>query len=428
MAPSDYEPGRLRECPDCGLFQRLPRLPPGGAARCPRCHAVQRHRRRNPEGRALAMAATGLLLFTVVAQLPLLNLQLGDRSSVAELTSGPLALEQQGMLPLSVVVIGTTMAAPLARLVAMVWVLVGLRLRRPPAHLYRVFRWVELLRPWSMIEVFLLGLFVAYTKLGDLALVHVDAAAYAMGGLMLAMAAADASLERETVWQTLERAGAIAAPRAFSEGRIWQGIGAGAPNLMGCDCCGFVSAVGPAAGHPHCPRCGASLTRRKVNSFTRTSALLAAAAILYVPANLLPVMTVVQLGQGNPNTILSGVMELAASGMWPLAILVFFASILVPVLKLLGLSGLMISTYRGQRGRLQERTVLYRVVDAVGRWSMIDVFMVSILTALVRWGRIASVTPGVGVLSFCSVVILTMLAAASFDPRLMWDAAERPRA
>ncbi len=437
MPSSDPEYDRLRECPECGLFQRMPALPSGGSARCPRCHAVLRHRRAAPAVPTMAFALTGLMLFAVAANLPLLNLRWAGLNSVANLGSGPLQLDLQGMLPLSLVIVATTIVVPLARLMAVLWVLVGLRAARPPRHLYRVFRWVDRLRPWSMIEVFLLGLFVAYTKLADLATVSLGTAAYALGALMLAMAAADAALDEESVWRSLETAGATAAPLdksvAGSHAPVGQRHGQGHGQahghahgqLIGCDTCGLVSSLVPgrSARRSVCPRCGSVLRERKPNSLGRTAALLLAAAILYIPANLLPVMTVVRLGQGEPNTILSGVRELLASGMWPLAGLVFFASILVPMLKLAGLSLLMLFARHppGRLSPLRRGTLLYRTIEVVGRWSMIDVFMVSILTALVRWDRFASITPGAGVLAFCAVVILTMLASASFDSRLIWD-------
>jgi paraquat-inducible protein A len=134
-------------------------------------------------------------------------------------------------------------------------------------------------------------------------------------------------------------------------------------------------------------------------------------------------MTVISFGSGEPDTILSGVKALFFAGMWPLALLVFFASITVPVLKIVGLALLLLWTQRGSRWRLRDRTVVYRIVEAVGRWSMIDIFMLSILAGLVRLGRIATITPGIGAVSFAAVVIITMFAAAAFDPRLMWDAA-----
>lgn len=182
----------------------------------------------------------------------------------------------------------------------------------------------------------------------------------------------------------------------------------------------------PAHGHARCPRCGAALHRRKPNSLSRTWALTLTAYILYIPANLLPVMTVVISGRGAPDTILSGVKELIEGGMWPLALVVFFASITVPVLKLLVLTYLLISVQRKSHRRPRERTVLYRLTEGIGRWSMIDVFVISILVALVKLGTLATIEAGAGALAFCGVVVVTMFAAMSFDPRLIWDALEQP--
>jgi paraquat-inducible protein A len=153
----------------------------------------------------------------------------------------------------------------------------------------------------------------------------------------------------------------------------------------------------------------------------RSWALLVAAAILFVPANLFPIMTVVYFGQGEPSTIVGGIIELIEEEMIPIAILVLFASIVVPILKLFGLAGLLISVHRHSRWRPRDRTRLYRIIEGVGRWSMIDVFMVAILTALVRLQNIASVEPQIGAVAFAAVVIITMLAAMTFDPRLIWD-------
>ncbi len=144
---------------------------------------------------------------------------------------------------------------------------------------------------------------------------------------------------------------------------------------------------------------------------------------MYRPTSI-PVLTVIQLGAGAPSTIIGGVRELIASRMYPLAALVFFASIAVPLLKLVGLSVMLIATQTGRAGWLRDRTRLYHVVRWIGRWSMIDIFMESLLGALVRFGTIITIEPGIGAVAFCSVVILTIFAAESFDPRLMWDAAE----
>ena len=146
-----------------------------------------------------------------------------------------------------------------------------------------------------------------------------------------------------------------------------------------------------------------------------------ASLILYIPANTYPVLTVIRFGAGQPSTILGGVRELMAAREWPLALLVFFASVAVPVLKLAGLLVLLTTTMAGVRIRRRDRTVLYRVLDAVGRWSMIDVFMESILVALVQFGAVVTIIPGPGAIAFAAGVILTMFAARAFDPRLIWD-------
>lgn len=202
---------------------------------------------------------------------------------------------------------------------------------------------------------------------------------------------------------------------------------AGQASLINCTTCLLVSRVPriPTNSFAKCPRCGAQLSHRKPNSLARTWALIIAAYILYVPANVYPVMTVISFGKGEPDTILSGVQSLLTSGMWPLAVLVFFASIIVPLIKLLGLTYLVVSVQYKSRRRPKQRTMLYRITEAVGRWSMIDIFMISILVALVRLEAIATIEPGAGATSFAAVVVLTMFAAMSFDPRLIWDAKEQ---
>ncbi len=397
----------MRECPECGLFQAVPIMRPGQIAECTRCGALLRRRRRDALGTTLAFSVTGLLLFLVAATTPLLGLRLAGQQRDTTLTSLPGAFENQGIWQLAIVVLATTLLAPLAKLGLTAGVLIGLRMEIAPSTLAAMERWRKRLTPWAMIEVFLLGTFVAYTRLAALAEVQVGVALYALGGLMLAIVATDAWLDEHALWEAIGRRRRTPAPM-------------GAGELIGCDSCGRVSRGAPGA---RCPRCNAPLRIRKPNSVARSWALLVAAAALYIPANLYPVMTVIRFGRGQPSTILGGVQELIEYRMWPLALLVFSASVMVPVLKLLSLAVLLISTQRHATGRLRDRTRLYRIVDVLGRWSMIDVFMLSILVALVQMGLLASVIPGLGGVCFAAVVILTMLAAFSFDPRLMWDAA-----
>ena len=171
----------------------------------------------------------------------------------------------------------------------------------------------------------------------------------------------------------------------------------------------------------HCPRCGADLAWRRQHSVQRTWALVIAAAICYVPANILPVLTTNTLVSSEPDTIMSGVIYLYTSGSWPLALIVLVASVMIPLGKLVALAYLLITVQRGSVANNRERTRLYRIVELIGRWSMLDVFVDTFVVALVQLQPLMSVEPGPGVPFFMAVVVLTMLAAQSFDPRLIWD-------
>lgn len=194
-----------------------------------------------------------------------------------------------------------------------------------------------------------------------------------------------------------------------------------AQDLVGCHTCGLVSRCPQRCSRVRCPRCGAALHRRIPHSLSRSWALLLAALVLYVPANLLPIMHMTSLGQVRSDTILSGAVFLLVHGMWPLALIVFVASILVPLVKMLILAYLLVSVQLGSLARPFDRTRLYRFTEFVGRWSMVDVFVVTLLVALVNLGALARVEAGEGALYFAAVVILTMLSAKAFDPRLIWD-------
>jgi len=192
--------------------------------------------------------------------------------------------------------------------------------------------------------------------------------------------------------------------------------------LMSCHVCGQLAAQPAGGGHAlRCPRCGAPMHMRKPASLSTTWALIAAAVLLYIPANLLPMMVTASLLGSQQDTIMSGVVFLWQSGSWPLAAVVFFASVMVPLLKILALIYLVVSVQRRSRYNLIQRTRLYRLVEFVGRWSMLDIYVITILVALVQFQGLATIQAGPAAVAFGAVVVLTMFAAMSFDPRLIWD-------
>ncbi len=175
------------------------------------------------------------------------------------------------------------------------------------------------------------------------------------------------------------------------------------------------------AAHLRCPRCRARLHERKPHSLLITTALVIASAALYVPANVLPVMITRTFFDDESDTIMSGVLVLLHSGSWPVAVLVFVASIVVPLLKILALAVLLYSAWRPSPGRRMQRSQLFRMVEFIGRWSMLDIYAISLLATLVQISSFASIIVGWGAWAFGAVVVLTLLAAWTFDERLLWD-------
>ena len=192
--------------------------------------------------------------------------------------------------------------------------------------------------------------------------------------------------------------------------------------LVSCEACQLLSRPASPTAPGSCRRCGEKLESRRHASIESTWALVVAAAICYIPANALPVLNTTTLGDTEGDTILGGVAFLYASGSWPLALIVLVASVMIPLGKLAALAYLLLTVQRGSIANSQERTRLYRIVEIIGRWSMLDVFVAAFTVALVQLQPLTSVAPGAGVLFFAAVVVLTMLAAESFDPRLIWDA------
>jgi paraquat-inducible protein A len=195
--------------------------------------------------------------------------------------------------------------------------------------------------------------------------------------------------------------------------------------LQSCHGCGLLSRPAPGAEAGRCPRCDEKLEFRKPAGLERTLAYLIAAAVCYIPANLLPVMKTITTGGAESDTILQGVVLLWSPTGWPLSLIVLFASIMIPSAKILALLYLVISVKRGSIRNNRQRVRLYRMVGIVGRWSMVDVFVDTFTVALIQLQPLMSVEPGPGLLFFAAVVVLTMLAVESFDPRVIWDAARR---
>jgi paraquat-inducible protein A len=414
-------------CHECDLLQRTLPLPRNGVLRCCRCNAELSRSHPDSLDRALAFTLASMVLFVVGNAFPIVGLAVNGTLVETTLLGAARVLYDDGMWPIAGLVLATTFAMPLLQMATMAYLLVPLRLGRAPYRTDLVFRLLQMARPWGMTEVLILGMLVALVKLAHIASVVPGTALWSFGALMLLLAAASAAFDSHEVWSRTRAAQGASAPADPESGTP---VTPGAPTAMGsglatCHSCGLLMKL---SAHRHgavCPRCGGHVHARKPNSISRTWAFLIAAMVLYIPANLLPVMNTSSLFGSEKDTIMSGVVYLWTSGSWPLAIIVFIASIAVPMLKILALVFLVICAQSRSSWVPQQRARIYRLVELVGRWSMLDIYVITILVALVQFQGLATIQAGPAAIAFGSVVVLTMFAAMSFDPRLIWDKAEK---
>lgn len=404
----------LISCHDCGVLHRRRLLAPRDKARCVRCRSVL-YRGVDPDLNRIAAITLGALIIFIIAQLsPIVRLEMNGNSSTSTLPGAIAIMWGQGMRAVSVCVALFTIVFPAIELCSVLYVALGLRGGvRPPAMDW-LLRAVRKAREWGMTEVLMIGILIGLIKMTSMSKVIIQPGLLAFGALTLMMAV-EASLDPRLLWNAGDRLGA-GVPLAQAER---DALDNKAP-MLACHDCGLVAADRGRHGQ-RCQRCGCKLHRRKPDSIMRTWAYLIAAAILYIPANLLPVLNTDSLYGNKDDTIISGVVYFWDTGAPELAVIIFVASIVVPMLKLAALSLLAWTAQRRSHWRPMQRTVLYRMVEFIGRWSMLDIFVITVSVALVRFDAMAMMTPRPGALAFCSVVVLTMFAALEFDPRLIWD-------
>lgn len=443
MTSMEYR--RLIACHECDLLLRKPASVGARVASCTRCAA--KLGALADGGASLdgicAMTLAALIAFCIAQAFPVIELRANGMTSEATLFGAVRSLWSGEMCMVAAMVFCSSTVFPLIELMAFLYLLVPLRIGRVPPRFNRVLRVVQLVRPWCMVEVFMLGVLVTIVKMVGIADVIAGPGLFALAGLTV-MLAIVASFDPGRLWAVHER---LTSARRTGirwskvEGRRERfmrmqpvreparssAVTAQRAGLVGCHACGLVQAHAEGRTRQRCSRCGHLLHRRHADSLTRTTSLLLAAVFAYIPANLLPIMHASTLGRFEDDTILGGVAYFWSSGDWPLAVVVFIASVLVPMLKLAVLTLLTLTARRGSAWRPRECTALYRLVERIGRWSMLDVFVVALTVTLVHFGSFAVITAGPAALAFAAVVILTMLASHQFDSRLIWDSVDAAR-
>lgn len=408
---------RLRACHECDWVSALPPLGSGEKACCPRCAHVLVKRHRYPAQRSMALAIAALVALLVAISFPFVSFSVsgvGNRIELSQTATTLIAFHQPIV---GIIVIMTIAVLPAVYLLSVIWLQLGL-LRGQPLYFSRdIARSLAHLTPWMMADVFIIGALVSLIKIAGMAEIELGVSFWGFCVFAVLLLMTIQSIDADWMWFSLE--GEPLAPENTQTGTT-----AASQQLTGCPTCGLINAL-PPGQKVRCIRCHEKLHPRLPHSLQRTWALLGAATIMYIPANVYPIMTTTSLGHSGSSTIIGGVVELIQMGSWPVAAVIFIASVIVPVGKLLALSWLCIAVQRSGRPNTISRTKLYRVTEFIGRWSMVDVFVVAILVALIRAGSLMSITPGPAALAFGSVVVLTMLAAMTFDPRLIWDAPKK---
>ncbi|HAW92600.1 MULTISPECIES: PqiA/YebS family transporter subunit [unclassified Arsukibacterium] len=405
---ADPRQDELVLCPHCDLLQYLPVLAAGEQAHCLRCQHQLDARQPNPILRPALYAASALLMLLLANLFPFVSMALaGNRSEIHFFdTSAVLFTEYQQVLAILIWLF--IQAVPAFCMLAIIYLKLGMRYHLP-ARIW-VARVLFMLKPWSMVDIFLMGLLISFVKLVATAEISLGMSFWAFCLFCLLHLRTFQVLDRHALWASI-------APSPQPDTEVTAGSTGLDQQLKLCHCC---TAVVPLRQR-HCSRCHTKVTARLPASIQKTLALLITACVLYIPANMLPIMRTVSFGDVTDSTIISGFFMMWQDGEYPVAIIIFLASVVIPIIKIVLMFWLCYLAAKPRHAGAKHSGNIYRLVDWVGRWSMVDVLVVAFMAALVRFGLLASVYPGIGALVFAAVVITTMLAAVSFDPRLLWD-------
>ncbi len=402
-------------CSDCGFVNQYSLIKTRQRLPCQRCGHILLSLKTNWQTRVRALIVASIILFIVSNSFSFLSIEAGFKTQSANLLSGVIALINNQQYLLSLLVFITIFLLPLVELLAISYVFIAKHLDQKLPGIRLCLKFLVHSRAWNMLDIFMVGVLVTTVKLGDSATLVPGIGIFSFAALIVTLTLINLHINFYQLWNWYA-----------SDNYFTNSLPRKKEALFACKTCH--ASVGKSLieqGLP-CPRCLSTVRPRIRYSVQKTLALLITATILYIPALVLPIMTVSSFGRESENTILSGVMHLFADGMWFIGLVVFVASILVPILKLVILAYLLWSIQVNHQSQPRIRHRLFKLTEFIGRWSMIDVFVITLLVALVQFGIIMNIRPEPAALAFASVVILTMIAVETFDSRLLWDHANTP--
>lgn len=393
-------------CRWCGAVQCLPEKVEAGVIRCCQCDAPLERTGRPSIDSTLACALVTLLLLFPAMFWPLMKVSLLGTVNLSTIRAGLGGVWLEGW-PVVAIILGFELVVmPFLRSSSLVLVLLMVRMRWRASWLGWVFRISEKIDEWAMIDVFLIGCIVGYSRVVAFFPVHIGAGGYCVIAASFMTMITRAAIEPRVIWR-----------------KIGPEISANSQDALTCTTCDHIASLNDEG--KKCIRCGARLWRERPFSSMRTLALTAAGFILYPAAYLYPMEIDVRAGMPYPHSIVSGIIETFQAGLWPLGIIIFVASIAIPLFKLFAISWVLLSSYRHSTSHLVLKSRLCRIIKVIGRWSHIDVFTVAVFLPLLHLSGLLSINVANGLPAFLAVVVLTMLATNQLDSRCIWNAARQ---
>jgi len=413
-------------CEECGLVVALPEISDGQKAHCPRCQHILIRQISMPFERPFAYGTACLIMLLLSVSFPFMSFTVQGATQTTTLLHAIEMLTYFENSLLALLLLLTIVVLPAAYIIAVLYLY-----RKAARHRHidgtsqemrlckRLLRGIIRIEPWLMVDVFLIGVLVSLVKIASLADVGLGISFWAFCAYTMLVVKCVSIIDRTWLWQQ------------FIPLQKLDGVKAGdshiSANHVNCHSCSQLNPI-PETAHAKCSRCESALHHYNPNqSLQRAWAFLITAMVFYIPANLYPIMYTVSMGNREGSTILGGVVLLWKLKSYPIAMIIFIASIAIPLAKVFSLIWLFISARRSNQRSAQQaikQLRLYRLTELIGRWSMIDIFVVAILVALVQLQNLMAIFPGPGALSFAVVVIFTMLSAMTFDPRVFWSSSD----
>lgn len=396
-------------------------VPAGHSLICPRCGKTISRRNSDSILKTLALSIAGLLLYLPAILLPLMTMKSFGFSDSANILESVLNFYRNDYYFVSLMVLVSAVVFPLLLLTSIFVISFQLYRQRYPSYLPRLFRTYLHLEKWAMVEVYLLGILVTIIKMGATAEIFYHTGIFCFTGLVLLTLTITSIIDKEDFWEAIDQKGKKkqGEPAVRRQPQHGAPVTAAGQGLILCHICHKLSPT--ALEGKRCPRCNEMLHTRKPFSISRTWALLLTSAIFLAPANLLPIMRVDFMGIPDRSTIIDGIIYFFRHDAYFIGLIIFTASVLVPVLKIIGIAILLLSNRLCDVYLLRQKARMFRFISFVGRWSMLDIFVIALLTVLVDFGFFTSIHVAPAATYFCIVVASTMFAAITFDPRLIWD-------